>query len=109
MANYTYRDVVPTLIENTTMQVKIKDGVDYQYTIVPNVGYVLHDNTYDTLEHNEDMTEVINTIPGYRRSMATCAFAYDFTVNPREFYAVLESEVDENYIFGGTDPKPEVQ
>ena len=91
----TYTDVNPTLIVNTTMQIMSLDGVPKVYCITPNENFMLHDNTYDTHEYNEDMTEIVNTILGYRTSTATCSVNYDFTANSREFYAVLRSEAKE--------------
>ena len=101
MAEITYVDVIPSLIENTSMQQRLNDGVPVTYRITPNEGYVLHDNILD--EENDG-----ELVLGYRTSTASCSVNYDFTTNPREFYAVLASEVPEDRIFGIVGPKPEV-
>lgn len=92
----TYEDVNPSLIENTTMQKVLRDGVHSTYYIAPADGYVLHDKTYDTIVIDpvtgEETDEVIL---GYRTSTASCAASYDFTANPREFYAVPEDQAPE--------------
>lgn len=91
MAIFTSEPVVPSLIENTTMQKNFRDGVPTTYYITPKEGYFLHDKGLDTLEiDKETMTETGNIIKGYRRSTASCSADYDFTENPREFYAVPE-------------------
>lgn len=100
MANvYVYEDVNPTLIENTTMQRVLRDGVHLIYRITPNEDYVLHDKALDYLDP-EDLTI---TIPGYTTATCTCAAAYDFTENAREFYAVLAADVPADQIFGANN------
>lgn len=100
--DFTYEDVNPTLIANTTMQKRLRDGVDYSYRITANDGYVLHDKALDTEEFDyEMMIPTGNIIRGYTEGTCTCAASYDFIANEREFYAVLRSEVPENQIFGG--------
>lgn len=104
---YTYEDVIPTIIPNTTMQKMLLDGVHRSYVIAPIDGYVLHDKNRDWTDIDYDtMAETI--ILGFTTGTATCAASYDFTANPREFYAVLRSEVPENQIFGGGDINHEV-
>lgn len=95
-------DVIPTLIENTTMQQRVKDGVPYTYRITPVDGYVLHDNTVDYTDINHDTMEEIPKL-GYKRGTATCAASYDFVANPREFYAVPEDSVPADQVFGGNN------
>lgn len=102
---FTYEDVNPTLIENTTMRKRLRDGVDYQYLITANSGYVLHDTNrdYELFDEigdpvlDENGEQIIKQ--GFTRATATCAANYDFTANPREFFAVLESEVPADQIF----------
>ena len=84
MANITYEDVNPTLIENTTMQKLLRDGVHQAYYITPIVGYVLHDNTYDYTDIDG------NYVLGYRTATASCGANYDFTANPRAFCTYKE-------------------
>ena len=85
----THELVMPTLIENTTMQLNFRDGVPTCYHIIPDEGYMLHDKVRDTVEYDEEtMQETGNIILGYAKEIATCSADYDFTANPREFYAV---------------------
>ena len=92
----TYKDIKPTLIENTTMQKMLIDDVFKAYTITPNEDYVLHDKTLDSVEHNEEIGEEA-VILGFYRGTKTCGANYDFALNSREFYAVLASSVPENH------------
>lgn len=98
---FTYEDVIPPLIENTTMQKRLRDGVDYQYLITPNEGFVLHDARMDEpvydMETGEETGEVVKI---YRTSTATCAANYDFTENPWEFYTVPADSVPADDIHG---------
>jgi hypothetical protein len=100
---YTYEDVIPTKIENTTMQKRLLNGVHRTYLITPNEGYILHDN----IDEYED--EFGERTLHFARGTCSCAANYDFDANPREFYAIPESEAPENaYIYGGvTPPQPE--
>lgn len=102
--------VNPTLIENTTMQKYINNqGVFRTYHITPVNGYVLHDKARDYTNIDEETMEEVLVL-GYTRGTATCAANYDFTTNPREFYAVPESDVPdpENQIFSGGGGNHEV-
>lgn len=99
MATYTYEDVTPTLIEDTTMQKLFIDGVHKTYRITPNDGYVLHDKNRDWTDVDPDTMEETLKL-GYTTGTATCGANYDFTTNPREFYAVLETSVPADQIFG---------
>jgi hypothetical protein len=118
---FTYEDVIPTLIPNTTMQKKLNDGVFLVYAITPNEGYVLHDNAYDFSEPDPETGGIIPLI-GYRTTTATCAAAYDFSTaemvdeagntvlayGSRQFYTKLASDVPADQIFGGGDNEQEV-
>lgn len=99
-----YIDATP-IIPNTTMQIYVDgNGVQRVYFITPNAGYVLHDNSKDwTIEIDGEMV----THEGYTRYGVSVPLNYDFTANPYNIYAVLESEVPENQIFGGTKPNTE--
>jgi hypothetical protein len=106
---FTYVDVNPTLIPNTVMQKRLRDGVDYQYRISPAEGYVLHDNVLDSYEdYTEDGEGVGEPILGFTPATSTCAANYDFVANPRQFYAVLRNTVPEDQIFGGVNNDHEV-
>jgi hypothetical protein len=85
---------VPSLIENATMKKGVLDGVHKTYRITPVSGYVIHDKNRDMPEYDPvNMMPTGGTVLGYTRGTASCAANYDFAENPREFYAVLESEV----------------
>ena len=91
---WTYLKMEQTLIPNTVMQIGLKDGVHEIYRITPVDGCVLHDNTYDRPILDPDtMEENGKVIVGYRTTTASCAASYDFTVNPRGFYAVPADQV----------------
>lgn len=101
------KEPMDTLIANTTMQKMLSDGVHTGYEITPNEGYVLHDKGRDWTEPNwETMEDELHL--GYTRGSASCRVNYDFEANPREFYAVLESEVPADHIFGNVGNKPEI-
>lgn len=96
----TYEDIIPSLIENTTMRKLLLDGVHRTYNIKAVDGYVLHDKALDApaIDEYGEPTEEIAL--GYTRGTCSCGASYDFTVNSREFYAVLTDTVPENQIFG---------
>lgn len=99
---FTYEDLIPTLIENTTMQKVFIDGVHSNYRITPIEGYVLHDKGMDDVVIDPvTMMPTDEVLPGFRTATASCPASYDFADNPREFYAVLASEVPADRIFGG--------
>lgn len=106
MAN-TREDVVPSLIENTTMQKLLRDGVHIQYTIKAIEGYVLHDKVGDWTEMDEMTGEEILK-EAFFTGTCSCAASYDFEANPREFYAIPESSVPADQIFGGVDNDHEI-
>lgn len=102
----TYEEVTPTPIENATVKKLLLDGVHKTYNISPNEGYVLHDKNYDLPVLDEEGGETGEFILGYRTNTASCPATYDFTENPREFYAVLASTVPADQIFGGSTQPP---
>lgn len=104
---FTYEDVNPTLIPNTTMQKRFIDGVHKQYLITPVDGYVLHDSVGNWTEMDPITGEEI-TKEAYYTGTCTCAASYDFTANPREFYAVPADSVPADQIFGGVNNDHEV-
>lgn len=97
---YTYEDVIPSLIPNTTMFMRLRDGVPTTYSISPVDGYVLHDNMGCWTEIDE-MTGDETVKHAFYCGSCTCPVSYDFVANPREFYAVPGNTVPENQIFGG--------
>lgn len=122
MANYTYEDVVPSLIPNTIMQKKLADGVHQVYAIQAIDGYVLHDKTRDYEDINPDTNEWIPK-RGYTTARSTCQAAYDFAPSQitiddgtvvtaygaREYFAIPANAVPSDQIFGGGGTvKPEI-
>lgn len=103
----TYEPVNPSLVANTTMERGLRDGVPRSYYITPNAGYVLHDNTRDWSDFDPDTMEEVLFL-GYTRGTASCAASYDFATNPREFYAVPETDVPADQIFGLPNNEHEV-
>lgn len=90
----TYENVIPSLIENTTMQKRFLDGALKQYLITPNENYVLHDTLCDSYaEYDENGNGIGDPILGFYSGTRTVRYDYDFTENPRQFYAVLRTEV----------------
>ena len=74
------------------------------YDIAPVSGYVLHDNTRDfEMPDFANNPDVFIFKLGYTRGSTSVPADYDFEANPRELYAVLESEVPADQIFGGGD------
>lgn len=89
----TREDVSPTLIPNTTMQKIFVDGRHTQYAIMPNDGYVLHDKDLDYyMEYDENDNGIGDMILGFYAGTTSVRYDYDFTANPREFYAVLKED-----------------
>lgn len=103
--NVTREDLIPSLIENTTMQKVYLDGVHRQYSIKAVPGYVLHDSRLDWDDTDPETYEDVFKL-GFTRQEKTFSASYDFETNPFGFYAVPESEVPSDQIFGGTH-KPE--
>ncbi len=94
----SYIPIETTFIPNTTMYKFINSlGNHTMYRITPNEGYVLHDKDLDTYadydENGNGIGEPISL--GFYAGNRTVRYDYDFTANPREFYAVLETEVPE--------------
>ncbi len=114
----TYEDLAQTLIPYTTMQKMLTDGVHKAYRIYPIAGYVLHDNArnFETMEGT--------LMFGYSPSsvFVTCGANYDFSTHTvtdengvtytaygnRDFFAIPESEVPSDQIFGGVNNDHEV-
>lgn len=113
---YTYEDVIPSLIPNTTMQKRLLNGVHRSYVIEPIDGHVLHDADADG--ENIDTGERIYT---YSSGSCSCGANYDFSTaeitvpdingntvtvtayGDRQFFAFPENLVPdpENNIYGG--------
>ncbi len=113
-----YADIPQSFIPNTTMKAKRQENENAirSFWITPINGYVLHDKNYD-----EEVIDPITLMPtgeiklGYRPSTASVSANYDFSTTQvtavngqtvtaygsREFYAILESEVPTDNIYGG--------
>lgn len=116
---FTYENVTPTLIPNTTMKKRLRDGVDYQYIITPDIGYVIHDKDGDW----EDLDGKLQR--SYTRTDISCSASYDFTpltiqiedndgntisvtaYGESEFFAIADTVAPENNIFEDKN-EPEV-
>ena len=89
---FRYEDI-ETKIPNTTMQKRILNDSEITYCITPNEGYLLHDKLYDEpVMDDATMEETGKVILGFRKSTATVPVNYDFELNTRQFYAILETE-----------------
>ena len=95
----TYEPVNPPIIPNTIMQKRYLNDVHKQYLVEPADDYVLHDKALDWTEIDPDTLEEMPKL-GYTRGTCTCAATYDFVANPREFYAVPETDIPADQIFG---------
>ena len=90
--------------ENTTMQKVFLDGVHRLYEITPAEGYVIRDNELDFIERDPFTGEEISRQIWYTPSTAQCLADYDFVTNPREFEAILRSEMPEgSFLLGGSN------
>ena len=107
MPTITYEEVIPSPIPNTTIMKGIVDGVHRNYQITANEGYVLHDKDMDMPIYDETYTYEIGVTLGYSAGTCSCGKNYDWEANPREFYAVLRTEVPADQIFGGVTPPTE--
>lgn len=100
-----------TLIPNTTMVKRYRNGTFLVYYITPNEGYVLHDNALDVYE---DFDELGNPIGepiaiGLTGGMCSVGASYDFDVNSRGFYAIPSNQLPaDGYISGIDEPEHEV-
>ena len=119
----TFEEMATSLIPNTTMRKRLVDGVHKSYHIQPISGYVLHDNTMDYINIDPNTYEETTKF-GYSPSSVyvTCGASYDFSTHTvtdengnaytaygnRDFFAVLESEVPADQIFGGGDNDHEI-
>lgn len=89
-------------LPNITVYNVLADGVLMRYRLIPNEGYVMYNTTMHEMEFPQE-GEPYEVIYYYRSYDAPLSQANSFDI----WVAVLESEVDENYIFG-VDDKEEV-
>ena len=73
------------------------DGVLSNFRVAPHEGYVMYDSTANDTEYDPETMEEIPVT--YYRTFAILIPNFNFDNFP--YVAVLRSEVDENYIFGG--------
>ncbi len=83
------------------------DGVHSAWRAYPQEGYVMHDTNDELTEPKIDPEtgEIIEVPVIHYFTMAGFPLNYNF--NNFSWVAVLRSEVDENYIFGGGDNEHE--
>lgn len=102
MATWTYEIINPTPIANVLVERGYADGVHKIYRLSAVSGFLLHDKEYDMPILDEStFEETGEVILGYTAGTVSCWNNYDFATNPREFYAVPETEVPADQIFGG--------
>ena len=104
-----------TKIPNTTMYEGYLNGAHRNYLIVPNDGYVLHDNVGEFEEDGQIIYQ-------FATGECTCGRLYDFdntttilgytAYGEREFFAMPVDEVPEGaVVYGGVippQPEPEI-
>lgn len=97
------------IIENTTITPFYNtNGVQTQWNVRANDGYLLHDNRYD-FTYPDPETFEITPMLGYTRGMISVGVNYDFEANPFELYTVVDDgSMPENQIFGGGNNNHEV-
>lgn len=114
MSPFTYEDITPSLIPNTTMRKVLEDGVHKAYYLKAIDGYVLHDKARDWTDIDPVTMEETEYHRGYTRAEASCWNDYDFTTSQitiddgtivtaygeREFFAIPDTDVPADNIFG---------
>ena len=96
MTNYTQEVATEYTFPNITIYRKLKDGVQYAWSIRTNEGYVMYDTRSNDVELDPETMEEIPVTYYYTESSAPLNFDFDkfpWVAAPRE-------GVDENYIFG---------
>ena len=76
--DWTYEDVIPSLIPNTTMKKKLLDGVHKVYIIEPDKGYVLHDNRTCGIILDNDSFKELGRYPKFATADISVWANYDF-------------------------------
>lgn len=80
-------------ILNCTITPFYKNETIYAYFIQANEGYLLHDRALDIVETHPVTDEELSRLAGFTGGTCSCGYNYDWETNPREFYAVPETEV----------------
>ena len=104
---FTREEMSNSLIANTKMTKVFMDGIHRIYEIKANDGYVLHVKGRDFIDIDPITGEEIYKL-GYTRVTVTCSASYNFEENPQEYFAVLESSVPADQVFGGGNNNHEV-
>ena len=95
-----YEDIIPPILENTTMYKVVSNGVHRSTRITPIEGYVLRDNILDReVIDPETLMPTGEIIEGYYNGTRSVGANYDFVENPRQFRAVLSTSVPADQIF----------
>lgn len=85
-----YRPIEP-IIPYTKMEILNIDGQDTFYYITPLPGYKLHAKELDEVKFDEEtFMETDEIVLGYTTGVKTCHINYDFVLNEREFYTIVE-------------------
>ena len=82
---------------NISIYNRYDDGELWGYKVLPNEGYVMYRTDANDTEFDPETEEEIPVI--YYRTIALLPLSFNF--DNFTYVAVLRSEVDENYIFGG--------
>ena len=96
--------VSPTItLPNITVEEKYADGVLISHRLTANEGYVIYDTSANDVEYetNPETGEDIEIPVIYYYRQVT--YPIRVPVENWDYVAVLESTVDEDYIFGGGD------
>lgn len=99
MAVYTYELDTSFSFPNIDIYKHLADGVQVRWRATAQSGYVFYDPSDNTEEYNEQTGE--HEVISYYYRNAYLPLNFNFANFP--YIAVLESTVDENYIFGGSD------
>lgn len=91
-------------LPNITVEEKYIDGVLKSHRLTANAGYVMYDRNANDTEWNEDLQEYVPVTYYYRQ----VTIPVRIPVENWGYEAVMESTVDENYIFGVGDNNHEV-
>lgn len=87
----------------------LKDGVLNGYKVKPQDGYVMYDTTDEHTDFVFDEEQGMYVEVPVIHYFTEAILPLNFNFNNFSWVAVLRSEVDENYIFGGGDePEHEV-
>lgn len=105
MSEWTYPiDTEHNIYPNITVRQVLRDSVFTGWRINPNEGYVFYDTNANNTELDPETEEEIPVIYYYTEADLNPRYNWDNF----SYVAVLRSEVDENYIFGGGDNDHEV-